>query len=99
MIFWRILDNDVHPVEEVTRLGFSEADGVRVPDEYLDGKNFIVMRSCHGLGDWGVISSMPRLLKEKYEDCKVYVPSPKLLKNLFGDTEDWDSWSNPYAHV
>jgi len=99
MIFWRILDNDVYPVEEVTKLGFNEQDGVRIPDEYLEGRNFIVMRSCHGLGDWGVISAMPRLLKEKYEDCKVYVPSPKLLENLFGATDDWDSWSNPYAHV
>jgi hypothetical protein len=27
---------------------------------------------------------MPRLLKEKYPDCKVYVPTKKLLKKLYG---------------
>jgi hypothetical protein len=27
---------------------------------------------------------MPRLLKEKYPNCKVYVPSKKLLKKLYG---------------
>jgi hypothetical protein len=27
---------------------------------------------------------MPRLLKEKYPDCKVYVPTKKLLRKLFG---------------
>jgi len=42
------------------------------------------MRTAHGIGDWGIISVMPRLLKEKYPNCKVYVPSKKLLKKLFG---------------
>ena len=28
---------------------------------------------------------MPRLLKEKYPNCKVYLPSKKLLQNIFGD--------------
>ena len=99
MIFWRILDNKVYGVDEVDRLGFAVDEGLRIPDEYLDDKNFIVMRSCHGLGDWGIISAMPRLLKEKYPSCKVYVPSSKLLQNLFGEANDWQSWSNPYQHA
>ena len=48
----------------------------------------MVMRTAHGIGDWGIISAMPRLLKEKYSDCKVYVPSKKLLKKLFGKDHD-----------
>ena len=28
---------------------------------------------------------MPRLLKEKYSDCKVYVPSSVMLKKIFGE--------------
>jgi len=43
------------------------------------------MRTCHGIGDWAVISAMPRLLKEKYPDCKVYIPSPNMLKSIFGE--------------
>ena len=43
------------------------------------------MRTCHGIGDWCIISGLPRLLKEKYPDCKVYVPSSTMLKNLFGN--------------
>ena len=46
-----------------------------IPDEYLDKKEFIILRTCFGLGDWGIISSFPRKLKEKYPDCKVYTPS------------------------
>ena len=84
MIFWRIVDNKVHPVQETEQLGFEKSEGLRIPDEYLDKQEFMVMRTAHGIGDWGIISAMPRLLKEKYPNCKVYVPSKKLLKKLYG---------------
>ncbi len=84
MIFWRILDNQVHPLHSTDNLGFEESEGVRIPDEYLDNETFMVMRTAHGIGDWGIISAMPRLLKEKYPNCKVVVPTKKLLSKLFG---------------
>ena len=100
MIFWRILNNNLHPVQEVSRLGFEEADGLRIPDEYLEAKEFTVMRTCFGLGDWGIISAMPRLLKQKYPNCKVYLPSKILLKKLFGDIQkNWSNFSDPFNTV
>ena len=66
MIFWRITDNKVLPVGEVKTLGFEECEGMRIPDEYLQEQEFVIMRGCHGIGDYGIISAMPRLLKEKY---------------------------------
>ena len=84
MIFWRIVDNQLHPVQETEHLGFEESEGLRIPDEYLDKQEFMVLRTAHGIGDWGIISAIPRLLKEKYPNCKIYVPSKKLLKKLFG---------------
>ena len=84
MIFWRIVDNQLYSVKETDTLGFEKSEGLRIPDEYLDKQEFMVMRTCHGIGDWGIISAMPRLLKEKYPDCKVYVPTKKLLRKLFG---------------
>ena len=84
MIFWRIVDNQLNPINEVENLGFEKLEKLRIPDEYLDKQEFMVMRTCHGIGDWGIISAMPRLLKEKYPDCKVYVPTKKLLKKLYG---------------
>ena len=84
MIFWRILDNKLHGVGEVNKLGFEESEGLRIPDEYLEKKEFMVMRTAHGIGDWGIISAMPRLLKKKYPDCRVYVPTSKFIKQLFG---------------
>ena len=88
MIFWRIVDNKVHPVQETEQLGFEKSEGLQIPDEYLDKQEFMVMRTAHGIGDWGIISAMPRLLKQKYPNCKVYVPSKKLLKKLFDQDHD-----------
>ena len=88
MIFYRIVDNKLHPIKETDTLGFEKSEGLRIPDEYLDKREFMVMRTAHGIGDWGIISAMPRLLKEKYTDCRVVVPSKKLLKKLFGQDHD-----------
>ena len=100
MIFWRVLDNNLYTVGEVDRLGFEESEGLRVPDEYVEQKEFTVMRTAHGVGDWGIISAMPRLIKEKYPDSKVYVPSVKLLERLFGQMKDnWGTWDNPFKNV
>jgi len=84
VIFWRIADNKVHPIQETDNLGFEKSEGLRIPDEYLDKQEFMVMRTCHGIGDWGIISVIPRLLKKKYPKCRVVVPTKKLLKKLYG---------------
>ena len=96
MIFWRILDDKLHPIQEVEKLGFEEGDGLRIPDEYLEQQEFVVLRTAWGIGDWGIISAMPRLLKKKYPDCKVYIPSKKLVQRLFNvDTNImYDIFSN-----
>ena len=100
MIFWRIVDNKLHQVKETDTLGFEKSEGLVIPDEYLDTKEFMVMRTAHGIGDWGIISAMPRLLKMKYPDCKVYVPTINLLEKLFGEYVGmWSAWSNPFVNV
>ena len=84
MIFWRIIDNKLHAIKDTDNLGFEESEGLRIPDEYLKEKKFMVLRASDGIGDWGIISAIPRLLKQKFSDCKVLVPSKNYLKNLFG---------------
>tara|TARA_A100001011_G_scaffold400608_1_gene516776 strand:+ start:181 stop:1098 length:918 start_codon:yes stop_codon:yes gene_type:complete len=98
MIFWRVLDNQLYNVGEVNKLGFEESEGLRIPDEYLDKLQFMVMRGAQGLGDWGIVSAMPRLLKQKYPTCKVYIPSPLFLSNLFNQPNE-STWQNPYENV
>ncbi len=99
MVFWRVYNNELYDVEAVDRLGFDISDPSYVPDEYLEKQEFVVLRTAHGLGDWGIISAIPRLLKQKYPNCKVYVPSVKLLQQLFGQySKMWSSWGNPFEN-
>jgi len=100
MIFWRIINNKLHSIKKVEQLGFSSDNAFQIPDEYLEKGEFFIMRTCHGFGDWGVISAMPRLLKEKYPNCKVYLPSEKMLENVFGNVGDFNktNWSRPYSN-
>ena len=83
-IFQRVVDNQLHNIENKLHLGFEESEGLRIPDEYLNEGNFTILRTASGIGDWGIISAMPKLLKNKYPECKVNVPSKKLLKTIFG---------------
>lgn len=100
MIFWRTYNNGLYPIGEVSKLGFPMEDPSYIPDEYLDARNFVILRTCFGVGDWGIISALPRKLKEKYPDCKVWIPSPQLLREMFGQMEqNWSSWSDPFQVV
>lgn len=101
MIFWRIFNNELYSVDEVNKLGFEKAEGLMIPDDYLKKQNFLVMRTAHGIGDWGILSAMPRLIKEKYPNSKVYVPSKKLLQKLFNlqhDNANYVFYNNPYVN-
>jgi hypothetical protein len=100
MIFYRTVDNKLHNAGEVPNVGFPLNDPSYIPDEYLGKQNFVILRTCFGLGDWGIISAFPKKLKEKYPNCKVWIPSAKLLKELFGHLEsNWNSWDDPFKVV
>jgi len=98
-IFWRINSNELTPIFETPLLGFPIEDPSFIPDEYLAKKEFIIFRTCHSIGDWGIISAMPKLLKQKYPDCKVYVPSSKLIAKIFGRFNNWNHWNNPFENA
>lgn len=65
------------------KLGFDKNNPRFIPEEYLEGKFFVIFRTCHSFGDWVILSAMPRLLKEKYPNSTVVVPSPELLKKMY----------------
>lgn len=102
MQFWRIINEKVYNVGEVNKLGFKKTSPYYIPQEYIDNKEFLIFRTCLGIGDWGIISAMPRLLKSKYPGCKVYLPSKKLLKKIIRNEyyETFEqNWDNPYNNV
>jgi hypothetical protein len=86
-------------IDEVKKLGFPDTSNVRIPLDYLENKQFILFRTCHSYGDWVILSSIPRLLKQKYPDCTVVIPSPECISKYFSP----DTWlyrhDNPFNNV
>ena len=60
MIFYRTVDNKLLSAGEVPNVGFPLNDPSYITDEYLEQRNFIILRTCFGLGDWGLISAFPK---------------------------------------
>ena len=46
MIFWRVFDNKLYNVGEVKKLGFEENENLRIPDDYLENKEFNSGEHC-----------------------------------------------------
>lgn len=86
------LNEFFQPICETDKLGFDLEHPQFIPQSYLDEKFFVVWRTCHSFGDWVIISAIPRLLKTKYPDCTVAVPSPTLIKIMHPD----GMWSNKH---
>jgi hypothetical protein len=86
-------------IAEVQKLGFSNISNIKIPLEYLENKQFILFRTCHSYGDWALLSAMPRLLKYKYPDCTIVIPSPDCIGKYFSP----DSWNykhtNPFNNI
>lgn len=93
MIFLRIIDDVMYNGGEVPRLGFNKVS----PLVDYHNEMFIIFRSCHGIGDWGIVSAMPRLIKQKYPDAKVAYPSRQLLSKLFNPSQ-WGNWADPFLN-
>lgn len=100
MVFWRVLDSKLYSIYDTNELGFSSDDPRYIPDEYLENQTFVILRTAFGLGDQAIISAMPRLLKEKYPLCSIYLPNKTFLESLFGDLRhNWPSWDDPLDSV
>jgi hypothetical protein len=91
MIFLRIIDDVMYSGGEVAKLGFNKVS----PLVNYHNEVFIIFRNCHGIGDWGIVSAMPRLIKQKYPNSTVVYPSKELLSKLFNPSQ-WGNWSDPF---
>lgn len=95
--FFRIVNNKIVGADPVEKLGWNiNEEYYTAPEEYIQNGQFIVYRTVFGVGDWGIILSMPRLLKQAYPHCKVYIPSRTLLENTWGYSNRHNNWLNPY---
>ena len=96
MIFWRIYNNQIISGEEVPMVGFDiNKDSFIAPDEYIKNNKFLIFRTCLGIGDWVMLERMAFNLKENHPNCKVYLPSPKMIKEILGPMlGNWASWGD-----
>lgn len=87
------------PSKNVTRLGYPNTDPVYIPENYLYEGTFVIFRTCHSYGDWVILSAMPRLLKQKYPNCTVVIPSPSCLEKYFSPDPWKNKHENPFNNV
>lgn len=84
---------------EVNKLGFDSKTPQFIPHEYLNKQFFILFRTCHSFGDWVLISSVPRFLKQKYPNSTVCIPSPECIGKLYSPNNWLNRSSNPFDNV
>lgn len=101
MRFWRISNNKIVDSKEVSMVGYDiNAKYYTAPQEYLDKQEFIIFRTALGIGDWVMMERIAYNLKLHYSNCKVYLPSPKMLKQIFGNyINQWSSWGDASTTV
>lgn len=96
-----ISDNRLFISDDVTPI--IHANDISIDEEYLKKGDFIICSTCTGFGDWAILSAMPRLLKKKYPNCKVYIPTSKWLMDVMGFTVNTHNlfyrWDDKYDNL
>jgi hypothetical protein len=91
---FKLIEGKIIPFQ-VEKLGFTNS-----PLTYLkrEDKFFIpFLRTCFSLGDWGIISRLPEILKTYYPNSKIYLPTTECILNYFEPFFKEGNWkeSNP----
>ena len=84
---------------QVDNLGFLSS-----PFDKIDRNTsifFPFMRTCHSIGDWGVISRLPEILKKFYPNSSFYIPTSECINDFFKDNFQQGNWkeSNKYPEL
>jgi len=89
---FRILNNTIYGGNDVPLVGFPNDQDYPIlanPDKVL------VFRTALGVGDWVMLERLPKAIKSYYPNCKVYLPSPKMIEETFGPMmQNWASWGD-----
>jgi hypothetical protein len=100
-LIYLVCDNKLYVSE--TLVPSLNTNAVEIDPEYLEKGEFIICSSCTGFGDWGILTAMPRILKQKFPNCKVYIPTKKWLMKVLEPTVNYPrlfyKWDNMYEVV
>lgn len=98
MLFYIVRDDKIVAAPQVTKLGFDINKFRTAYPPNFDGVIPIV-RTCSSLGDWGILSGLPRAIKELYPNAKVAVPTTKWCEQVFGNVYQSTEWEYPWDNV
>ena len=92
MQFFRILNNKIYAGGEIPLVGFPMNKDYLVME---DPEKVLIFRTALGVGDWVMLERLPKAIKSYYPNCKVYLPSPKMIAETFGPMmQNWSSWGD-----
>jgi hypothetical protein len=82
MWIFDIRNDQFNKIGETDRLGYPY--GTVIPMDLTMDDEFPFTRCCFSIGDWGIISALPELLKTKYPNLKISLPSKQWLNLRVG---------------
>lgn len=99
MIFYIVRGDKIVAAPQVAKLGFDiNTFRCSYPSDYSG--IIPIVRTCSSLGDWGILSGLPRAIKELYPKAKVAVPTAQWCERVFGQVYTPSGiWRNPWQNV
>jgi len=89
---FRIIDNKIYGGADVPLVGFPNDQDYPI---LADPDKVLIFRTALGVGDWVMLERLPKAIKSYYPNCKVYLPSPKMIEETFGGMmQNWASWGD-----
>jgi len=95
MRVWQILNEALFDRGvEVSRLG-SYKETTKIPQPQKDQSfTFAFTPTAHSIGDWGILSSLPKHIKKLYPNSTIAVPNPALCHKIFAPLFNAGRWSS-----
>ena len=89
MVQYKIEYDNVLGVRQCDYLGDNYQPGYVSPYDYNNIELFPFTRCCFSIGDWGIVSALPRILKELNPNLQFYIPTPNWISNVFPNVNGW----------
>jgi hypothetical protein len=92
MLYYSIRNNKIWPGQDVPLVGWSKNKDYPVID---NPDKVLIFRTALGVGDWVMLERLPAAIKRYYPECKVYIPSAKMIEETFGPLMyQWATWGD-----
>jgi hypothetical protein len=92
MLYYSIRNNKIWPGQDVSLVGWSKNKDYPVID---NPDKVLIFRTALGVGDWVMLERLPAAIKRYYPECKVYIPSAKMIEETFGPLMyQWATWGD-----